>query len=308
MKISQYSIGSIGIVPIKLPVLTIGKQPPIVSIVTGLHGGEESGLLILRDLIRALRRRPFQGTLRLLPSGNPLTQAFKSRFSPIDFVNPNRAFPGKANGDLSQRIAFETLRLLRGSAAVIDLHCFSQDCVVTGILVSSGSSAVVEQNRRLLGLLSADCVWVERLATPDGQSIRNNLGGYLNSIGVPNVGIEMPRADHLSPAARQQVVQGILRMLRALERGILPPARLKLELRRRDVRADVSAMFIPLKSPLAKLSRGTLVGRLIDPLTFRETAIVSPMAGRMLLIARAGLVRTGDKLFAVGQSVRYTTP
>lgn len=307
MKISQRSIGTIGIIPITLPVITIGSGKPVISIVTGLHGGEESGLLIIRDVLAALKRRPFNGTLRILPSGNPLTQAFKMRFSPIDNANPNRVFPGKYNGDLSQRIAFETLRVIRDSATVIDLHCFSQDCVFTGILVSSGDAAVVENNRRLLRLLTPDCVWVEKAETPDGESIQRNLGGYLNSIGVPNMAIEMPRADQLSPAMRTRIVTSVVRVLRGLERARLPVARPLLALERRDVRTDVSGMFVPLKKPLARLSRGTLVGRLIDPLTFRETAVVSPAAGRLLLISRAGLVRTGDKLFAVGQSVRFTT-
>lgn len=308
MKIIQRPVGTIGIVPITLPVITIGSGKPVVSIVTGLHGGEESGLLIVRDLLAALKRRPFKGTFRVLPSGNPLTQAFKTRFSPIDYVNPNRAFPGNNRGDLSQRIAAETIQAIRGSAAVIDLHCFSQDCVLTGILVSSGDAAVVDQNRRLLGLLSPDCVWIDDAVMPDGESSRRNLGGYLNSIGVPNIAIEMPRADRLPLEIRKRAASGIVRVLRGLERLRLPAARPLLYLKRRDIRTDVSGIFIPMKIPLARLSRGMLVGRLVDPLTFRETAVVSPTAGRLLLIARAGLVRTGDKLFAVGQPVRFTTP
>lgn len=304
MNIRRIPIATIGVIRLDLPVVTVGRGQPVVSIITGLHGGEESGLLIVRDLLRALRSR-IPGTLRIFPAGNPLTQAFKQRSSPLDNINPNRAFPGSDEGVVSGRIAALTLKAMAGSDLVIDLHCFGQDSVFTGVLVSNGDPALVAVERAYMRLLKPSVVWVEATATPDGVSTTKNLGGYLNSVGVPNFAVEMPRADHLPLAMRRAVVTGLMRVIRRAGRVTSRTAisTTLLEISRLDVRCQKSGFFLPKLKPLSPLSRGTPVGQLVDPVTFRETVVRSPAPGRLFLITRPSLVRSGDKLFTVGRPV-----
>ncbi len=102
--VKRIPIGELGSVRIDLPVLILGRGKPKRIIVTGAHGNEESGLWILAELIARLPAR-LTGQLIIIPSASPLTQAFKTRFSPVDFDNPNRTFPGSDAGNLSARTA-----------------------------------------------------------------------------------------------------------------------------------------------------------------------------------------------------------
>lgn len=309
MTITRKFIGTIGTISLTLPIIRVGRGRPSVAIVTGLHGGEESGLLIIRDVLASMKRKRQRGSVTVIPSGNPLTQAFKTRFSLLDGANPNRVFPGRRDGDISARIARATIDAVRSADVVIDLHCFSQDCVFTGVLVDIGNPAIAARQRMILQLLKPDCIWIERSATPDGSPIRQNLSGYLNSVGVPSIAIEMPRPDRLTDIDRRRIGESLLRVVQGLsKRTVTSTTSSRIpELVRSDIRADASGFFIPERRPLTSLSRGMSVGRLVDPLTFRETVVRSPRVGRLFLIARPGLVRTGDKLFALGTPVPLTT-
>lgn len=304
MTISSIPVGSVGTLPVSLPLITHGAGNPRIAFVTGLHGGEESGVFILHKLLPRLEG--LTGTFLLLPSGNPLTQAFKERFSPLDGVNPNRAFPGSDSGTLSSRIARATLEAIGAADLVIDLHCFSQNCVFTGIFVDRGDPRVKAIARNALAVLAPDVIWVERTATPDGLPKTMNLSGSVIDRGVPSIAIEMPRADHLTPELAERITASLLEVVRAAGDGRLASERLAPlapAIVRRDLRADRSGFFLPATKPLDPITSGSVLGSLIALETLEVQPIESRVSGLTFLCARAGLVRTGDKLVAIGEPV-----
>jgi N2-acetyl-L-2,4-diaminobutanoate deacetylase len=107
-----------------VPVVSIKNGPgQRVLFVGGNHGGEYEGSVALMKLARSLKSEDIHGQVIILPALNlPAVQAGQ-RVSPIDQLDMNRCFPGKANGTISQLIAHYVHEcILPVCDAVIDLH------------------------------------------------------------------------------------------------------------------------------------------------------------------------------------------
>ena len=90
----------------------------------GTHGDEYEGPVGLKNLINTFDPTTLvSGRLIVIPTLN--VPAFKAarRESPLDGGNMNRAFPGKADGTLTSRLArFVTAEVLSRADVVIDIH------------------------------------------------------------------------------------------------------------------------------------------------------------------------------------------
>ncbi|MFH0853073.1 MAG: succinylglutamate desuccinylase/aspartoacylase family protein [bacterium] len=289
-------IGSLGAIPISIPIIKFGQDKPKNVVVTGLHGGEESGLQIMSDLIKQIPDN-FKGELILVPSGSPVTQAFKSRWSPIDAGNPNRQFPGSDQGNFSARNGAALAQVFANADLVIDLHCFSQDCAFTGIFVDQGSDLVKKKSAEYLQALQPDVIWKEKETTPDGLPSTLTVDGYCRTIDVPSFTVEMPRADQLEPELRTRIVESLKQVLfnqTGNQKKDIPV------IVRQDFRANESGLFTPLAKAMDQVESGQVIGKITSTTTLEETEIKNQLTGLMFLIARPGLIRTGDKMYSIG--------
>lgn len=90
-------------------VKTGAKPGPTIVVVGGVHGDEPAGFLAAR----ALRRWKVEtGTLVLVPDAHIEAIRRRKRGFPR---NMNALFPGKANGDSMERLAFEIWNLIKSS-------------------------------------------------------------------------------------------------------------------------------------------------------------------------------------------------
>ncbi len=105
--------------------LTIVKRGdgPTVLLTGANHGDEYEGPIALFDLANRLTADQVSGRVIIIPAMNyPAFQAAK-RTSPIDGVNMNRAFPGRPDGTVSEKIADYFQRTLLPMADfVVDIH------------------------------------------------------------------------------------------------------------------------------------------------------------------------------------------
>ena len=111
-----------GSVMIPITVAKNGKGP--TALFTGANHGEEyEGPIALNDLCNRIDVTKIDGRVIIIPAMNyPAFQA-ATRVSPIDNLNMNRIFPGKAKGSVTEVIAdyFSTV-LLPMSDYVLDIH------------------------------------------------------------------------------------------------------------------------------------------------------------------------------------------
>jgi predicted deacylase len=110
---------------LSIPVLVVtGAGPgPRVGVSAMIHGDEIEGLLIVRELWRAIDPAELTGSLWLMPVANPLAMEAITRNTPIDMLDMNRVFPGAPDGWLSEQQAHAITSGFIGKVdCLIDIH------------------------------------------------------------------------------------------------------------------------------------------------------------------------------------------
>ncbi|MER8473171.1 succinylglutamate desuccinylase/aspartoacylase family protein [Mesorhizobium sp. M1328] len=109
-----------------LPVFSLNKgEGPRLLVTGGNHGNELEGPIVARRLIKWLPEAQTCGRVIVIPVLNPLAVQAWSRNTPLDGLNLNRVFPGRADGSVTERIADAVSRVLLPMAdTVFDLHSF----------------------------------------------------------------------------------------------------------------------------------------------------------------------------------------
>ena len=111
-----------GSVLIPLTVI-VGSEGPTALLTGGNHGDEYEGPIALQQLAWELDPGQVQGRVIILPTMNAPAFRAGTRVSPIDQVNMNRCFPGRADGSVTQKIAhYISHVLVPMSDLVLDYH------------------------------------------------------------------------------------------------------------------------------------------------------------------------------------------
>ncbi|WP_165816227.1 N(2)-acetyl-L-2,4-diaminobutanoate deacetylase DoeB [Kumtagia ephedrae] len=111
-----------GSVMIPIAVVRNGDGPTAL-LTGGNHGDEYEGPLALFDLARTLDAEDVGGTVIIVPAMNYPAFRAATRTSPIDGGNLNRAFPGKPDGTVTEKIAdYFQRELLPRADLVLDFH------------------------------------------------------------------------------------------------------------------------------------------------------------------------------------------
>jgi len=107
-----------------LAILKGSGKGPVFTIVAGVHGLEYPPIISVQELLGEINTDRLNGTLIIIPLAN--TASFFSRTSivnPNDQVNLNGAFPGKATGSVTQKIAhYITTNIIPLSDVFLDVH------------------------------------------------------------------------------------------------------------------------------------------------------------------------------------------
>ncbi|RPJ72680.1 MAG: succinylglutamate desuccinylase, partial [Acidobacteria bacterium] len=102
-----------------------GSRPgPVLALFASVHGYEYPPVLALQRLRKNIDPKDLAGTIIMVHVAN--MPSFLGRtiyYTPGDGKNLNRVFPGKADGTISERIAYQLTReVVDRATAVIDLH------------------------------------------------------------------------------------------------------------------------------------------------------------------------------------------
>lgn len=288
---------------LSLPVISINKgEGPSLLITGGCHGDELEGPIVARRVAEWLPEAQTCGRTIILPALNPPAVQAWTRNTPIDGLNLNRVFPGRADGSVTERIADAVSRLLLPLVdLVFDLHSFGPawDFPPATTTHPIADADLMAKTLRMAQAfkLPLSLVW-ESNETPGmfdtwAQSqgkvfICAELGGgtvgaevlAIYEAGVRNaliaLGLVNGRVE--VPSFRQHKSS---RTLESLSSDVL--------------RSPAAGIFEPCCSVLSEVKQGDLIGILhpMDSLSTDSTYIRAPSTSTVCAIRSAGYVRPG---------------
>ena len=239
-----------------------------ISIVTGTHGDELEGQYVCYELQRRIRQHKdcLTGTVDIYPALNPLGIDSITRGIPGFDLDMNRLFPGSENGSMPEYIAYKIVNDLKGSAAVIDIHAsniFLEEIPQVRINELSKDTLLP-----LAKKLNVDYIWIHSSATV----LESTLAYSLNVIGTPTLVVEMGVGMRITKKYGDQLVDGILALMKELGIWSGDIAEPKTPIISEDgevsfINAGHSGVFVPNVSHWKNVKKGDHIGDILNPLT-----------------------------------------
>jgi len=285
--------------PVALPVHVIhGRKPgPRLFISAAIHGDELNGVEIIHRLLERSVLKRLRGTLLAIPIVNIHGFVQHSRYLP-DRRDLNRTFPGSSKGSLAARLAHIFMeQVVNRCTHGIDIH--------TGAIHRDNLPQIranLDDEETLL-LAKAFGVPVLINSTLRDGSLREAAAEQ----GMPMLLYEAGEALRFNEVAIRAGVRGLLNVMRQLE--MLPPSKRP---RKKKIEPTVARATTWLRAPgsgilrhIAKLgttvTRGDIVGTIVDPLGERTVDIEAPFNGIVIGRSNLPLANEGDALLHIAR-------
>ncbi|MES1213601.1 MAG: succinylglutamate desuccinylase/aspartoacylase family protein [Singulisphaera sp.] len=310
-----YSYNLAGWANLLVPCTVINGRPGRTALVmAGNHGDEYPGQVAIMRLLRELDAADVHGRLILIPSLNMPAAKAATRLSPLDGKNLNRAFPGRADGTVTEIIAHYLTHVLFPLAEiVIDLHTGGRSldfypCAHMHLVPN------LDQRREMLAGTTA-------FNTDFSFLYADIAGSGLLPVEAENQGkivitTEMGGTENVTAAVHRLMQRGLRNVLthfglltgRVETRAALglPPTRWVQALDREDYRfAPESGIY----ENIIDLGRDVAAGDVVGQIHFLErperepVEIVAPTAGVLLAARGPSLVAQGDCVACIGHDV-----
>lgn len=281
-------------------------EGPRLALISGVHPAEYPAIEANIRTIRRLDPVVLRGSIVALPIVD--VPAFLPRtpfVCPIDEKNPNRVFPGSADGTFSEVMADAIFRaVIARSDALIDLHGgdMVEDLVPFSIYTPIGESRVDDASAAL-GRAFGLPYLIASKPRPGG------LGGTTvqaaAEAGVPGIIAEAGGRGLLTEPETRMLVDGVQRGLRHL--GMLegdasesvsdPPVEID---RFTWLTSPAEGMWYPAVAVGEQVAEGQTVGRVTDLFGDHRGDLAAPHAGTVLFITSSPAMRKEGLALAIG--------
>jgi predicted deacylase len=282
-----------------------GASPgPAVLVTGGIHGSEYASIDAVVRLGASLDPRTVKGQVLCLPVMNP--SAFWERtayVSPVDNLNLNRVFPGKAQGTFSERVAYHLVeKAMRRADAYIDMHGgdVPEALVAFNICHETGNAEVDAKSRAMAEIFGAPALIVQR---SHGAPVSGLAYATAAGLGVPAFIAEDGGAGQYDPAIAERMLGGLENVLRSLEviegpvRNVPPPRRFS---RFAWVRSREAGFFRPVVKVGDEVAAGQKLGKLVDFYGRVLEDMAAPDKGQILFMVVSPAIGHNGLICGVG--------
>jgi len=272
------------------------KEGPTLLINAAVHGNEVVGVEVLRAMVDYIDPKRLSGNVLAVPIVNPMAFNSGLRWDPYDNIDMNRIFPGNPEGTMTERIAHSFFDVfVREADYIIDLHSAEfPDELIPHIRIR-----VDEPSREYLDLVVStgiNAVW-------KGPSLKGMLQTESYRIGVPCTTIEIGAAGKIirdNVEVGTTAVKNVMYVLGMLE-GVaeIPSHQIVLASNRPWVRSPIGGIFKPAINLGQFVKSGENIGDIIDPTSFEDHDLISPLSGIVTGLTNQPIVRSGTRVTMV---------
>jgi predicted deacylase len=293
---------------IPMSVVHGAKPGPVLALTAGVHGQEYTPIIALQRLLKTIDPRTLTGTVIMVHVSNmPSYLARTIYYSPADGKNLNRVFPGRADGTLSERIAFAITReVIERATHVVDLHCGdgNESLRPYTYWITTGAPPVAEAGKQMALAVGLDHIVVDRERPVDAKA-SIYLSNTAITRGKPALTIEsggMARTDEESIAAIERGVAGLLKHLGMRAEGPAPVGQPIWIQRGEVLRSSANGIFYAAVERGHTVAEGTLIGRVTDFHGKVLEEVRAPFAGEILYVIGTPPISKGEPIAYVGST------
>lgn len=293
----------------KIPITIINgvKAGPILALIAGVHGYEYPPVLALQRIGKKLQPSSLSGSVILVHVAN--MPSFLKRtiyYNPHDWVNLNRAFPGKKNGTMCERIAYQiTKEVIEQCDYLIDNHCGdgNEDLMPYLYCMVTGNSELDKKTRAL-----AENYGIKLMIHDTDRPKDKNESVYCANTalvrGKPAITIESGKLGQTDEEDVIRIIRGSyntmkhLKMISGTLEKIADPVWVQ---KYTIIRAEHDGLFYPLVHRAHHVQKGELVGYLTDFFGNTIQEVKAPYDGIVLYVVGTPPMSSGEPMASIGQ-------
>jgi predicted deacylase len=292
-----------------IPVTIVhGARPgPVLACVAGVHAYEYPPILALYQLKERLDPSRISGSLILVHIANVPSFARRTiYYSPVDWKNLNRVFPGDPNGTLSQRQAYVLDReVIARCDALLDLHGGdgNEALMPYAYWMTCGRSELDSRSRAMALAFGLRHIIIDPTRSRSLAEAKY-LGNTAILRGKPAVTTEtgaLGRVDEDYVAMVLRGVEGVMRLLGMIE-GRPEPVPDPVWIDKYEVvYSGTTGLFTPLVKMGETVAQGQKVGKVSDYLGVPREEVRAPFAGLVLYVINTPPISRGEPVIEIGR-------
>ena len=296
-----------GVLPVagtwlEMPITLVnGARPgPLVLVTAGVHGGEYPGIEAAIRLARDLDPKQVSGRVAIVHVyGISAFHARQQYLVPEDGKNPNRVFPGRATGTVSERMAAALIEaLVAGASAWVDLHGGDiHEALEPFAIYSDGAAPDVVARARAM----AEAFGIRYIIK--SQSITGGTYGVAASRGVPAILTEAGGVGQLDEPSVAVLLKGLANVMRLLnvlpgEPEPVPPATVFTQFA--WLRSEHRGCWYPAVRAGERVTQGQVIGVIRDYWGDPLAEHSAPAEGVVLFVVTSLAINPTDPLVGIG--------
>lgn len=295
-----------------IPVTVIhgAKKGKVLALVAGVHGYEYPPILALYRLKKMIHPGSLTGTLVLVHIANiPGFQKRLVYYTPYDWKNLNRVFPGDPSGTLAQRIAYVlTEEVVKKCDFLIDMHCGdgNEALIPYNYWMLSDNKELDQISKKMVLAFGIKYIIIDKGRTKD-ISDSKYLANTAILLSKPAIITESGFLGGTDEKSITRNIDGILSVMRLFKmipgKPVFVPEPVWID-QYEVIYSKWDGLFYPETEMGYYVSKGEKVGFITDYLGNITQELRAPFTGIMLYIIHTPPIVKGEPIFEVGRIKR----
>ncbi|MFB0566262.1 MAG: succinylglutamate desuccinylase/aspartoacylase family protein [Candidatus Aminicenantaceae bacterium] len=295
---------------IPVTVINGSRRGKVLALVAGVHGYEYPPILALYRMKKMIDPASLSGTLIFVHIAN--LPAFQKRiiyYSPYDWKNLNRVFPGNLQGSISERIAFILKEeVITKCDYLIDLHCGDgNEALIPYVYwMISGNEEKDRISKEMALAFGIKYIIIDKTRSQDitHSKYLGNTGIILLKPAITTESGYLGKTDEESIVRNIKGILSVMKLFRMIEgkpEFVTEPVWIEPY---KVIYSNHNGLFYPQIKMGYHVAEGEKVGIITDYLGNVKEEVRAPFTGIILYIINTPPISKGEPLFEVGK-VQY---